>query len=72
MSWLLQNKYDDMDISSVSEKITNELLERGLVFKDPAKIATGKPYAATVTDIRIDEPSVTLDHIFKSRHCIPS
>lgn len=48
MSWLLQNKYGDMDISSVAETIVNELLERELVFKDPAKIATGKPYAAIV------------------------
>ena len=48
MSWLLQNKYDDMNISSVAEKIADELLERGLVFKDPAKLATGKPYAAIV------------------------
>ena len=32
------------------------------------------PYqrAHTVTDIGIDKPTVTLDHIFKPRHCIPS
>ena len=48
MSWLLQHKYGDMDIPSVSEIVAAELLEKELVFKDPAKIATGKPYAAIV------------------------
>ena len=48
MSWLLQHKYGDMDIPSVSEIVADELIEKELVFKDPAKIATGKPYAAIV------------------------
>ena len=48
MATLLQNKYEDTDLSSIMESITNELLNKGQVFRDPEKIATQKPYAEIV------------------------
>ena len=56
------------------------LIQRNIVLFQPAvglfddENIPVLPYqrAHTVTDIRVDEPAVTLNHIFKSCHCIPS
>ena len=48
MATLLQNKYEDTELSVVMEDITNELLNKGQIFRDPEKIATQKPYAEIV------------------------
>lgn len=48
MATLLQNKYENTELSDVMENVTSELLDKGLIFRDPEKIATGKPYAEIV------------------------
>nr|WP_303789391.1 YodL domain-containing protein [Ruminococcus flavefaciens] len=48
MATLLQNKYEDTELSVVMEDITNELLNKGQIFRDPEKIAKQKPYAEIV------------------------
>ena len=48
MATLLQNKYENAELSEVMEYITDELLDKGMIFRDPEKIATGKPYAEIV------------------------
>lgn len=45
---LLRHKYGDWDIFSVMEMVADEMLDKELVYKDPEKLATGKPYAAIV------------------------
>ncbi|WP_207647497.1 YodL domain-containing protein [Ruminococcus sp. XPD3002] len=48
MATLLQNKYENAEITDVMKYITDELLDKGMIFRDPEKIATGKPYAEIV------------------------
>ncbi len=48
MATLLQNKFENAELSDVMKNITDELLDKGMVFRDPEKIATGKPYAEIV------------------------
>ncbi len=48
MATLLQNQYEDIELNEVMESITEELLEKGLIFRDPEKVATGKPYIEIV------------------------
>lgn len=48
MATLLQNKYENAELSDVMKYITDELLDKGMIFRDPEKIATGKPYAEIV------------------------
>ena len=48
MATLLQNQYEGKELNEVMEIVSEELLEKGLVFRDPEKIATGKPYIEIV------------------------
>lgn len=48
MATLLHNKYDNTELSDVMEYVTGELLDKGHIFRDPEKIAAGKPYAEIV------------------------
>ena len=48
MATLLQNRYENAELSDVMKYITDELLDKGMIFRDPEKIATGKPYAEIV------------------------
>ena len=48
MATLLQNQYESTELNEIMEIITEELLEKGLIFRDPEKIATGKPYIEIV------------------------
>lgn len=48
MAALLQNKYNGMELSEIMENVTDELLDKGLIFRDPEKLATGKPYVEIV------------------------
>nr|WP_295068687.1 YodL domain-containing protein [Ruminococcus sp.] len=48
MATLLQNKYENAEITDVMKYISDELLDKGMIFRDPEKIATDKPYAEIV------------------------
>ncbi len=48
MATLLKNQYENVKLDEAMKNITEELLEKGLVFRDPEKIATDKPYVEIV------------------------
>ncbi len=48
MAMLLKEKYADKELSEIMEIVTDELLEKELVYKDPEKTILGKPYSGIV------------------------
>lgn len=48
MATLVENQFEDKQLNEIMEIVASELLNKGAVFRDPEKLAAGKPYSEIV------------------------